>query len=143
MFRESPPPTDESKILRPTSILTPTKNSQSNLLKVEQKKKGPSKTITSPTKEKQNINETVAAQGAQSSSVSDWDMSDFNLMTYDFNNELKFMNGNLTDLNSMYKLVKILNCNCFLLQLRRAAGTSNQTQNEKYVLKVSNQLFKS
>lgn len=74
--------------------------------------------------------------------LNDWILSDFNLVSNDFNNELSFISGNLFDLSFNYKLVKLLNENCFLMRLRHQT-TNNATDSindELYLLKV-NQLL--
>lgn len=66
--------------------------------------------------------------------LNDWVLSDFNLKSDDFSNELSFISGNLFDLNFNYKLCRVLNFNCFLLQNR---FDQSKQKNEKFILKVS------
>jgi hypothetical protein len=65
--------------------------------------------------------------------LNDWVLSEFNLLSNDFNSSLAFIAGNLFDLNFNYKLNKTLNmCSskCFLMETR-----NNNTNNLKFVLK--------
>lgn len=58
---------------------------------------------------------------SSSSAFNDWILSDFNLVSNDFNNELKLISGNLFELSFHYKLAKVLNANCFLMKQRHGA----------------------
>ena len=74
--------------------------------------------------------------------LNDWILSDFNLVSNDFNNELSFISGNLFDLSFNYKLVRLINDKCFLMKLRHATSDSNGNNsdtntNEYFFLKVS------
>ena len=64
----------------------------------------------------------------ESSLLNDWVLSEFNLLSNDFNSDLAFISGNLFDLNFSFKFVRFINYKCFLM-------TSRHTSNEKYVLK--------
>jgi hypothetical protein len=74
----------------------------------------------------------------------DWILSDFNLLSNDFNNELSFISGNLFDLNFTYKLSSVLNNNCLLMKLRHKKQSITEPANymvqmdeDKYLLKVN------
>ena len=65
--------------------------------------------------------------------LNDWVLNDFNLKSEDFCNELSFISGSLFDLSFNFKLCRILNFNCFLLQTRfNHTGQKHQ----KFILKV-------
>ena len=65
--------------------------------------------------------------------LNDWVLSEFNLLSNDFNSSLAFIAGNLFDLNFNYKLNKTLNISskCFLMETRN----NNNNNNTKFVLK--------
>ena len=84
--------------------------------------------------------------------LNDWILSDFNLLSNDFNNELTFICGNLFDLNFTYKMSRILNNKCFIVKLRHPmkkidqSSTSDdlnasQEENDEFVVKVSHFLM--
>lgn len=83
--------------------------------------------------------------GSEANFLNEWILSDFNLVSYDFNNELSFISGNLFDLSFNYKLVRLITDSCFLMRLRhQPAVTANESTNntesnnstEFYILKV-------
>ena len=93
----------------------------------------------------QNVNSTITAPISSNSSrddfqtksidaATDWIISDFNLLSCDFNNDLKFISGNLFDLNFNYKLFRTLNYTCLLLEARNLLSSSQLSQENKYFL---------
>lgn len=70
--------------------------------------------------------------------LNEWVLEDFNLKSIDFCNELSFISGSLFDLSFNFKLCRVLNFNCFLLQSR-----SNQSsqKSQKFILKVRHFIF--
>jgi len=66
--------------------------------------------------------------------LNDWVLSEFNLLSNDFNSSLAFIAGNLFDLNFNYKLNKTLNISskCFLMETRNTNAINNKL---KFVLK--------
>jgi hypothetical protein len=69
--------------------------------------------------------------------LNDWILSDFNLLSNDFNNELSLISGTLFELNFNYKLYKVLSPNCMLVKQRQATTGQpvKQFGNQKFVLK--------
>ncbi|CAF0947715.1 unnamed protein product [Brachionus calyciflorus] len=71
---------------------------------------------------------------SQATILNDWILSDFNLKSEDFNNELSLILGNIFDLSFNYKILKILNENCLLVKSRFKTET-NAKEITKFVLK--------
>lgn len=86
----------------------------------------------------------VSPASAEPNFLNDWILSDFNLVSNDFNNELSFIAGNLFDLSFNYKLVRLLNDKCFLVRTKShqtndesdSNNGANNAENEFYLLKV-------
>ena len=69
-------------------------------------------------------------KASETNTLNDWILSDFNLLSNDFNNELTFISGNMFDLNFTYRLSRILNNNCFLMKLRHPMKKIDQSLSE-------------
>lgn len=70
----------------------------------------------------------------------DWVISDFNLLSQDFNNELSILAGKLFDLSFNFKLIKVLNNNCFLMKTRHPTKIGSNSTPDKiqyFLLKVN------
>lgn len=74
------------------------------------------------------VDEAPKLHRNESSLLNDWVLSEFNLLSNDFNSELAFISGNLFDLNFSYKFTKFINYKCLLMQ-------SRNTSSEKFLLK--------
>ena len=89
-----------------------------------------------------SLKPTPVKKSASGANLTDWELSDFNLKSSDFNEELNFLCGNLFDLNFNYMICRILNYKCFLLKYRHGTGnTANNLENERFILKVRLVLF--
>ena len=87
-------------------------------------------------------------KASETNTLNDWILSDFNLLSNDFNNELTFISGNMFDLNFTYKISRILNSSCFVMKLRHPMKKIDQSisesdfissaeSNEEFLVKVS------
>ncbi len=91
-------------------------------------------------------------KASETNTLNDWILSDFNLLSNDFNNELTFISGNMFDLNFTYKISRILNSSCFVMKLRHPMKKIDQSisesdfmssaeSNEEFLVKVSNSFY--
>lgn len=84
------------------------------------------------------VSPVMESSNSNSNFINEWILSDFNLVSHDFNRELSFISGNLFDLNFNYKFVGLVNESCFLMKLRHPVNDSSDSLNEDqfYLLKV-------
>jgi hypothetical protein len=86
-------------------------------------------TTTSPT--------PTDAATAELNIVNGWILSEFNLVSNDFNNELALISGELFDLNYNYQLDKVLSKSCLLMKLRHPSNDGDEMNRSlQFVLKV-------
>lgn len=71
----------------------------------------------------ETLTNTVKLSRNESTILNDWVLSEFNLLSNDFNSDLAFISGNLFDLNFNYKTSKVLNQKCFLMKFRNIDST--------------------
>lgn len=74
---------------------------------------------------------------SNSNYLNDWILSDFNLLSYDFNNELSILTGKLFDLSFNFKFVKTISNKCFLMKFRHQTNstTSVTKKQSEFLLK--------
>jgi hypothetical protein len=91
---------------------------------------------------KEKFADTTTSDAVELNILNGWILSEFNLVSNDFNNELALISGDLFDLNYNYELHKILSKSCLLMKLRHPSSKSNDetshsnSQSNRFVLKV-------
>ena len=81
--------------------------------------------------ETKNESASLSIAKNETNVLNDWVLSEFNLLSNDFNSDLAFIAGNMFDLNFNFKICKTLNNHkCFVMKSR------NPNLNSKFVLKV-------